>query len=215
MSWLAGQPGLATCPQYSSTQSSWPSISLLRRPQGEPLTHPPPPPPPAFGTCLPHGPHSQAAPAWQVEANSRSLLPQRQRLIIAGLWPHALRIGPGGSCHGTKAGARVTFGKNRLAQYLPCRPGPPRQSPIASRQMGPGHFHQHSPFGLHSAPKIFSAFTDALAWVQGIQWQLHYLDDFLFCCPPDSSACAAALQHTLPLLTYISEFEPEIIHNYP
>ena len=36
------------------------------------------------------------------------------------------------------------------------------------------------PFGLHFAPKIFSAFADALAWVlfaKGVVWQLHYLDD--------------------------------------
>jgi hypothetical protein len=34
------------------------------------------------------------------------------------------------------------------------------------------------PFGLRSAPKIFSAFADALAWVMhkhGISRQLHYL----------------------------------------
>ena len=39
------------------------------------------------------------------------------------------------------------------------------------------------PFGLRSAPKIFSAVADLVAWVlhqQGIKHQLHYLDDFLF-----------------------------------
>ena len=43
------------------------------------------------------------------------------------------------------------------------------------------------PFGLCSAPKIFSAVADALAWAfhcRGIRWQLHYLDDFLFFGPP-------------------------------
>ena len=37
------------------------------------------------------------------------------------------------------------------------------------------------PFGLRSAPKIFSAFADALAWVAlqvGVDTQIHYLDDF-------------------------------------
>ena len=56
------------------------------------------------------------------------------------------------------------------------------------------------PFGLCSAPKIFSAFADALAWVlgsRGIKWQLHYLDDFLFLGPPGSSACANALELAL------------------
>ena len=56
------------------------------------------------------------------------------------------------------------------------------------------------PFGLRSAPKIFSAFADALAWVlhiRGVAWQLHYLDDFLLMGPHGSLSCARALQITL------------------
>ena len=56
------------------------------------------------------------------------------------------------------------------------------------------------PFGLRSAPKIFSAFADALAWVMqcnGINRQLHYLDDFLFVGAPSSHECAASLQTAL------------------
>lgn len=42
------------------------------------------------------------------------------------------------------------------------------------------------PFGLRSAPKIFSAVADALQWlmVQQALDVLHYLDDFLVICPP-------------------------------
>ena len=39
------------------------------------------------------------------------------------------------------------------------------------------------PFGLWSAPLIFTAFTDLVAWAiyhHGVQWLLHYFDDFLF-----------------------------------
>ena len=39
------------------------------------------------------------------------------------------------------------------------------------------------PFGLRSAPKIFSAVADALQWIlvqKGINNLLHYLDDFIF-----------------------------------
>ena len=46
------------------------------------------------------------------------------------------------------------------------------------------------PFGLQSAPKIFTAVADAMAWALfrgGIAYVLHYLDDFLFVCPPGSS----------------------------
>ena len=52
------------------------------------------------------------------------------------------------------------------------------------------------PFGLRSAPKIFSALADALAWVissRGVSFQLHYLDNFLFLGPPGRPACATAL----------------------
>ena len=56
------------------------------------------------------------------------------------------------------------------------------------------------PFGLRSAPKIFSAMSDALAWIlqaRGVTHQLHYLDDFLLLGPPGTSTCARALQCTL------------------
>ena len=39
------------------------------------------------------------------------------------------------------------------------------------------------PFGLRSAPKIFSAIANALQWVvvnKGVRNLLHYLDDFIF-----------------------------------
>ena len=54
-----------------------------------------------------------------------------------------------------------------------------------------GHVYidQCLPFGLRSAPKIFTAFADALAWVlrsQGVRYLLHYLDDFLLFGPPAS-----------------------------
>ena len=41
----------------------------------------------------------------------------------------------------------------------------------------------HLPFGLRSAPKIFTAVADSLQWIliqQGVPTNIHYLDDFLF-----------------------------------
>ena len=38
------------------------------------------------------------------------------------------------------------------------------------------------PFGLHSAPKIFTALADAVEWIvrqQEVEFIIHYLDDFL------------------------------------
>ena len=52
------------------------------------------------------------------------------------------------------------------------------------------------PFGLRSAPKIFSGVADSLLWIlhsKGTKLSLHYLDDFLLLGPPDSPACAEAL----------------------
>ena len=58
------------------------------------------------------------------------------------------------------------------------------------------------PFGLRSAPKIFSALTDGLMWLLyqgGVQFALHYLDDFLILGPADSAICQAALDTTLSI----------------
>ena len=62
------------------------------------------------------------------------------------------------------------------------------------------------PFGLRSAPKIFNAIADFLAWVlscQGVERQLHYLDDFLFFGAPNSQQgrdCLRTASHTLATL---------------
>ena len=43
------------------------------------------------------------------------------------------------------------------------------------------------PFGLRSAPLIFTAVADAIGWAllqSGVELFIHYLDDFLFFSPP-------------------------------
>jgi len=58
------------------------------------------------------------------------------------------------------------------------------------------------PFGLRSAPKIFSALADGLIWClhsKGMVDSLHYLDDFLLLGPSDSPRCAEALRILLQL----------------
>ena len=52
------------------------------------------------------------------------------------------------------------------------------------------------PFGLRSAPKIFNAVADALAWhlhSEGIPHIRHYLDDFIIIAPPASPQCGESL----------------------
>ncbi len=58
------------------------------------------------------------------------------------------------------------------------------------------------PFGLRSAPKLFTALADGLLWIMGchgVRESIHYLDDFLICGPPGSSECGAALASSLSL----------------
>jgi hypothetical protein len=52
------------------------------------------------------------------------------------------------------------------------------------------------PFGLRSSAKIFSAVADAAEWIArqaGIQFIIHYLDDFLIIGAPASEECHKAL----------------------
>ena len=52
------------------------------------------------------------------------------------------------------------------------------------------------PFRLRSAPLIFSALADALAWVmvqRGVSFVDHYIDDFITLGAPTSSQCASNL----------------------
>ncbi len=51
------------------------------------------------------------------------------------------------------------------------------------------------PFGLRSAPKIFTAVADAVEWIardEGVRVSLHYLDDFLVMGAPGTDECAVA-----------------------
>ena len=53
------------------------------------------------------------------------------------------------------------------------------------------------PFGLRSAPLIFSAIADALAWImkqRGVSFVDHYIDDFVTLGAPLSMECATNLQ---------------------
>ena len=56
------------------------------------------------------------------------------------------------------------------------------------------------PFGLRSAPKIFTALADALEWIvrqAGVETVFHYLDDFLIVGSPASEQCKVDLQRLL------------------
>jgi len=62
------------------------------------------------------------------------------------------------------------------------------------------------PFGLLSAPKIFTAVADAVEWVlqkREVKFIIHYLDDFLLVGSTEYMACAAQLQIVLDTFAYL------------
>ena len=62
------------------------------------------------------------------------------------------------------------------------------------------------PFGLRSAPKIFNAIADFLAWVlhrNGVPYIVHYLDDFLTMAPPESALASSMRPRVETTLDYV------------
>ena len=68
---------------------------------------------------------------------------------------------------------------------------------------GQVYIDQALPFGLRSAPKLFTAVADAVGWAliqAGVPLHIHYLDDFLFFIPPESTQGQLVLSHILDVL---------------
>ena len=66
------------------------------------------------------------------------------------------------------------------------------QTKLAVSWIGNIYIDRALPFGIHSAPKLFNTVTDTLMWIlhtRGIQYGLHYLDDFLLLGPANSHLC--------------------------
>ena len=67
-------------------------------------------------------------------------------------------------------------------------------------------FDTRLPFGLRSAPKIFSAMADALQWSihrNGVSWVAHYLDDYITMGAPDSQECQANMERMLSVCQWL------------
>ena len=63
---------------------------------------------------------------------------------------------------------------------------------LAMRWNGKLYLDKCLPFGLRSAPLIFTAVADALEWIlrqHGIKYVFHYMDDFMFIGKPASEEC--------------------------
>ena len=62
------------------------------------------------------------------------------------------------------------------------------------------YFDKVLPFGLRSAPMLFTAVADAIEWIirqRGVHNIYHYVDDFIMVGEPNSPECASALATTL------------------
>ena len=63
------------------------------------------------------------------------------------------------------------------------------------------------PFGLRFAPLLFNQLASGLEWIlvdnYGVQWLLHYLDDFFTAGPPGTNMCCKNMQR-MPSLVHMS-----------
>ena len=83
-------------------------------------------------------------------------------------------------------------------RMIPVHPGD--RLLLAVQWAGQTFFDTRLPFGLRSAPKIFTAVADALQWVMlkhGVSWVAHYLDDFITVGPPRLPVCQRNLDEML------------------
>ena len=83
----------------------------------------------------------------------------------------------------------------RVHHQIPVHPDD--RSLLGMRWQGQLYCDATLPFGLRSAPIIFSAVADALEWVvkvRGGTHIFHYVDDFVFVGPPRSPKCSRDLQ---------------------
>ncbi len=77
----------------------------------------------------------------------------------------------------------------------------PRDRPLLGMEwQGTTFIDTVLPFGLRSAPKVFTALADALQWVansRGVTHLYHYLDDYITLGAPGSHKCKANQQSSL------------------
>ena len=76
-------------------------------------------------------------------------------------------------------------------QHVPVHPAD--QHLLGIEWNGTTYLDRALPFGLRSAPKLFTAVADGVPWALfhvGVHNGVHYLDDFLLWGPTDSPLCA-------------------------
>ena len=101
----------------------------------------------------------------------------------------------------TESGRGTMLAKMDIASAYRMVPVHPEDRPLLAIQWaGQLYFDTRLPFGLRSAPKIFTPVADALQWVleqQGVSWAAHCLDDYITMGPPGSDICGRNLETML------------------
>ena len=106
-----------------------------------------------------------------------------------------------------KKGRGTTLSKNDLKDAYRIVPVHPQDmKPLAITWQGSTYIERALPFGLRSAPKIFTAVSDMITWplhCRGLQHQIHYLVFFLFLSNPAHGDGAQTLRNVLNILDYL------------
>ena len=141
----------------------------------------------------PHWSYSQAPPSWQVAVDSRSVLSQRSQCecwhsekLASITYAH---VDDAIECIKTLGVGTMLIKMDLESAYrqIPVHPGDHHLLGVSWE--GRTYVDRALPFGLRSAPKIFSAVADMMVWAlynAGIEHLIHYLDDFLFLVAPHS-----------------------------
>ena len=114
----------------------------------------------------------------------------------------------GGQCSGDnyESGTLIVIGKIRSVKHLSYSPSPPRRPATPWSYMASQHLYGQVPsVWSQVCPKIFNAVVDFLAWTlfcNGIQFVLHYLDDFLVIFPPGSALAAGMRSQVEAIFDY-------------
>ena len=114
----------------------------------------------------------------------------------------------GGQCSGDnyESGTLIVIGKIRSVKHLSYSPSPPRRPATPWSYMASQHLYGQVPsVWSQVCPKIFNAVVDFLAWIlfcNGIQFVLHYLDDFLVIFPPGSALAAGMRSQVEAIFDY-------------
>ena len=90
--------------------------------------------------------------------------------------------------------------QSRYQECVPECPSAPGRSLVDRHALEGVTLDAALPFGLHSAPKIFTALADAAEWIiqrEGVEFIIHYLNDFLLMGRPESDNCRVALDKLL------------------